>query len=415
MGYDDRLRQCVFISPLGSSFTLQFDELSRTLNKKVQISEIPDEDSADIEDLGNAAIRFPMSLYISGQDYDQTADLFFSALSEKGPAVLEHPRYGNFEVLVLSVKQKEDFTDNVGRAIFDIEFVKFSEVNFPKSSDSNQSKANEAGNLADDTGAENFAEKSKLEKQGAINVLKDALKVIDAAADQFLAPLAALNDSINKEFTSLQRVINNTLDSLIGDPILLAGAYTKLFKSIVSLPGKTVEKLNGYKGMLQTVLGMSTPQANDESLNIAETRQYMGVAISGAIAQGMFFSDFDTKESIIETIESINFQYGLILAGLEADQVFFENNNIGDSFVIDSDLFNFLKSIIQATNDFLLAKSFELKTKKIITLITDRSPLELCYELYGSISFLDFFILSNNLSNDEFFIIPAGFEVVVYE
>jgi len=131
MSYADRLRILKYTSPNGTIFTLQFDDLSRNGTRKISVSEAPDKDLPSIQDLGLAAEKYPVDVYISGADYDKQADRFFNALREKGPAQLSHPRWGDMQVIPLSFSQVEKFVDGARRAVFSIDFVRASEETFP--------------------------------------------------------------------------------------------------------------------------------------------------------------------------------------------------------------------------------------------------------------------------------------------
>jgi prophage DNA circulation protein len=132
MSYIDRLRTLKYTSPKGTSFNLQFDDLSRNGTRKIAVSESPDKDLPSIQDLGLAAEKYPVEVYISGADYDKEADRFFNALREKGVAELAHPRWGNMQVIPLSFSQVEKFVDGARRAVFTIEFVRASVETFQK-------------------------------------------------------------------------------------------------------------------------------------------------------------------------------------------------------------------------------------------------------------------------------------------
>ncbi len=131
MSYLDRLRTAKYIAPSGSIFIFKFNDLKRSGGKKAPIQEFPQQNEADVKDLGNLADRYPVELFFTGADYDQIADSFKEALAEKGPATLLHPRWGDLSVLPLTYIQSEGFVDGMRQARFSIDFVRVADVEYP--------------------------------------------------------------------------------------------------------------------------------------------------------------------------------------------------------------------------------------------------------------------------------------------
>ena len=138
MSYLDRLRAASYTSPSGVRSTFEFKVLSRSLAHKAAIMELPQQNVADVQDLRMTAPRFPIQCIFTGPDYDIAADAFVTALSEyvtiASPGVLSHPRWGNFNVMPLAISQTENFTDIMGQAIIEVEFIKLAALPYPLSS-----------------------------------------------------------------------------------------------------------------------------------------------------------------------------------------------------------------------------------------------------------------------------------------
>jgi len=73
-----------------------------------------------------------------------------------------------------------------------------------------------------------------------------------------------------------------------------------------------------------------------------------------------------------------------------------------------------LKELVQQSAQLIINASFALPMQRIFTLDRDRQVIELCAELYGTVDYVDNFIISNNLSIDEIELLPAGTKVMHY-
>jgi hypothetical protein len=75
-----------------------------------------------------------------------------------------------------------------------------------------------------------------------------------------------------------------------------------------------------------------------------------------------------------------------------------------------------LQDLVNSVIGLLVSKSFDALTEMRKPLESDRTPYDLCFELYGTAinDVLDVFIESNDLAGDEIFLIPKGREIVWY-
>jgi hypothetical protein len=73
-----------------------------------------------------------------------------------------------------------------------------------------------------------------------------------------------------------------------------------------------------------------------------------------------------------------------------------------------------LKELVQQSANLIMNASFALPMQRTFTLDRDRQVIELCAELYGTVDYVDNFIISNNLSIDEIELLPAGTKVMHY-
>ena len=73
-----------------------------------------------------------------------------------------------------------------------------------------------------------------------------------------------------------------------------------------------------------------------------------------------------------------------------------------------------LAELVYSSIQLIINTSFALPLQRTITLDRDRQAIELCAELYGSVDYLDEFIVQNNLNGNEIILLPMGKKVSYY-
>lgn len=404
MSYLDRLRTARYIAPSGTEFIFKFDDLRRAISKKAGIHELPQQDEANVQDLGNTAIRFAIDAYFTGADYDQTADSFWEALSERGQAKLLHPRWGDLQVLPLTSVQNEAFVDGMRRASFRIEFIRVSDIQYPTtiiqveaaigdSLDSMEGATSEAY-------GEQFDPESAADSAAAKGSLLDSLDDFSEGISDAIAEIESVSEEINRRVSEFE----NAMDQLILTPLLLAQSLVQLYRT----PGRAViritRKIDGYGVMLQNLVSYVAPQTKSQ----AATRTLQAAAILAGMAESTLTGDLANRSEAVSACEAL---WAALTAAIELIESV-EGSVPGYS--APADILAWIRDILARAAAMLLEKSFSLKTERRISLEGDRTPFDLVYELYGDIEHLDEFIDQNRLQADEIFLIPRGREVAYY-
>ena len=74
MPWNDRLREAALTSPSSVRVTFDFEDVSRSFNKKGSAFEFADADGTYIQQTGNTSRRYPLRVFFWGDDYDIEAD-----------------------------------------------------------------------------------------------------------------------------------------------------------------------------------------------------------------------------------------------------------------------------------------------------------------------------------------------------
>ncbi len=423
MAYIERLRDAVYISPTGVIFTLEFEELSISGSKKVAIHEYPNQSVSDIQDLGNNAMRLPVSVFFTGENYDLFADSFKDALSESGAAEFRHPRYGNLKVLPLSWTLLENFVDRMREGRFNIDFIIVPDRPiFPAVQVNSQSTVEQQ--------ITSFADVSSRAFSLGINTDTVSLEIsletfILAQINSLVARLRSLAESVENLRTDFDNFVNGitgAIDALIAIPETLGNLIIDIFRLLAPSTSSTADKQEAYEGLIEDYTNSLSADAITNTTNIddrnkAFTNQLFLHGCLAGITETSFYTDYQSRTDAINWAEFIEAQREIINSYLEGLQEVYEDNQSDDKFVIDQASTEDLEQAVSIANNYLIELSFELRLEKKITTESPRAPIELIYALTGNYTddLLDEFIETNNLTDDEIFLIPPGREITYFE
>jgi hypothetical protein len=104
-----------------------------------------------------------------------------------------------------------------------------------------------------------------------------------------------------------------------------------------------------------------------------------------------------------------------VLALLEAVAAFEDKKAATNAFVDSNSTAHLaLQELVLKSDQLIMNASFALPMQRTVTLGRDRQVVELCAELYGSVDYLDDFILENDFTIDEIELLPMGTKVSYY-
>jgi len=434
MSYIDRLEILTYQSPKRKTFDLEFEDLARSIARKNAINEFPYQDKANVQDLGMGNLKIPIRCYVKGQDYDLEADRFFKALNEQGYGILDHPRWGSINVLPISITQSESFVENMGRAIFDIEFVEY----FPD--------------------ATSFPE---VIYDFISNVLGIVQGVIDIVF-QLIDSVITIETQLRRAARNIRRIVGSTISETLRIQSRISGIKDKwkndTRNNFVSNNFADKFGLNGRKNQdafnksiraLEEYISSNpnfTPQeAVSQLLNIFRLPQ--NEDISGVKVQKSYLDTIDFIESQFENTGTITdfeanvngyIAIGCIVSMCEKsvtnnvfsrNDILLLNENIYNTSQklktiidkvkskngnLDFDVINNTYKILESTQRYLLNLSLQLPTEKKVFLTKDTTPIEFVYSIDGSIDRLDELMQYNNLQSNNILVIPKNTEVRYY-
>lgn len=408
MAWTDRIQTAAYISPSGTRFEFEYENVSIESDKKTGTFIFPELNGQYIQDLGRSGRRFPFNIFFSGSEYDIDSNSFFQALEEKGIGTLEHPLYGVRKVIPTgTIQRRDDLVTAANQAIFTITFSEtIVNINFP-SSDLNDKTdiQNSVSELGDDL-SEQYTNNMNLDDAGdAVNAQNDLLDKKDALT-QILENLSSINEDIENSMNT----ISNSLDNDVVNMIINPGGIADQIITLVNTPSNIVTNIEtmieGYGSVIDMILpniGMIEANENDY-----HNSNLILCASLGAIALSCLNAEFFNRPQAIETADKIIDIFDNISEYIDNQIIGLEINDTGEMYTT-------LQDVYSKTLGYLVRLSFDLPKKIYLTLTEDRQIIELVSELYGDLNMIDFFIQTNDLTTDEIEILPLGMEVIYFE
>ena len=412
MSWQDRLRQAAYTSPSGIRIVFNYENVSRKIGKKTSAFEFPDANGTFVQDLGNTGRRYPIRAIFWGDNYDIEADLFESALTEKGIGQLAHPIYGTVNVIPFgTITRRDDLKTAANQAFIQVTFWETIELVFPESQSDPAAVVISAVDGYNTEASEQFAENIETTTvAGKLNLKNSYLKILDDTKDG-LDKIASAKDDVNNQLNNIFDSINNGIDILIDQPLTLALQTVLMIQSAARSIIDIGSRLDAYAELISSLI------FNDDTIDsIADIRTrndfynddlYVSTFITGSIISAIN-NQFETGNNALEAADAILDQFKQISEWRE--------DSIKALSIIDTgETYQKLQLAVAATVGFLIQISFTLKQERIIIIDRDRTIIDLVAELLGETdSALDFFINSNNLSGSEILELPKGRSLVYY-
>jgi hypothetical protein len=428
--WSDRIREAAWTSPSGTRILFDYEEVSRETEKRGKAFEFPGVNDAYVQQGGFGPRRCPIRAIFSGNDCDRIATAFEKAVLESGVGKLDHPLYGSFKATTLgTVSRKDDLVGALNMSTVEVTFWSTTGVVYPSTTSDPGNEIDAALAGFDVAAAQRFSDAVSLpgaiQKSGLLASVRKLLGGVSAG----LQSIADATSSVNREFRDIQSTVNFGLDVLVGQPLLLAQQIGNLITAPARALAGIEDRLDGYSDFAHSMF--DSPQGHPE----------IGLEHGSDIASRVtrIANDFHTTDlfalygvaGAVLSVNSATFtsKPQALSAAVAILTLLDEANDwrdagfsalggvaaIGGYQVDTGESIVALRDAVALAAGFLVQLSFTLVAEKRIVLDRDRTIVDLCAELYGSVDDrLDFLIATNDLTGSEILELPRGREILYY-
>lgn len=413
MSWLERLREAAITSSTGVRVTFDFEDVSKTIEKKTTAFEFPDADGTLVQDNGRTGNRFPMKVIFWGENHDKEAEFFEAVLLVSGDMKLEHPIYGVFDVVPFgAITRRDDLKTAANQTIFTVAFWETIGLVYPTGQDDPASSVLSAVEEYNDAVADEFEEVTDLDTAVERSTFRSSYTALLDTAQGGLQAIANVQDDVATQFNAIVDSINGGIDVLIGQPLTLAFQTTQLLQAPARALTAIEARLDGYKNLVDSIIGgddaVLSPGSGSRNSNQFHTNDlYASTYVSGSIVS-VVNNQFTTKTEALEAAVAILQQMEDVTDWRDLNFESLEQVDTGGSY-------QQLQEAVALAAGFLVQISFSLKQERRIVLDRPRTFVDLVAELYGvTDDKFDFVIRTNDLSGSEHIELQRGREIVYY-
>lgn len=406
MSWIDRIREAAYTSPNGARFTWDYEDVSRTFDKKTTAFEFPDFEGTYVQDLGRTGRRYPMRVFLWGADYDIQADAFEEALGEVGVGRLEHPIYGIVDVTPFGTVDRNDRLKTASnQAVLEFTLFETSGIVNPQASVDSVSTIRSLISEYAQSAAIEFEVNTDLNTAISRSIFKGNYISILNRTTSTLRDIADSEDTVRQRFNAINTSINTSIDLLIGDPVTLALNTIQLVSLPSSASSSIKERLDGYGSLVSLIVNSSN---DGKQNNTARTQDLYVNSYVAAAVESALNTTYTTKSEAINAVDQLITMFDNVVSWRDDLLVELGEADSGETYQI-------IQDIVALSTAYIVNLSFSLQQERIICTDRNRNMIELSAELYGETDTrLDFFINSNNLTGSEILEIPKGREIRYY-
>ena len=417
MTWRDRIKTATYTSPSKKKFEFKWDETEESVDHKSTVFRFPNSDGAEVQSLGLGESRFPITAFISGDNYDLEAKIFFDMLKEKGNGVLLHPLYGRKIVQATNLKRSDKVVEEGNQAIISILFIESKKIVVKDTIEDTVKKIEKEQAKFDVETPEEYANQKRFDTAQDTANSQARFDNNISTIDKILAPIAELNEEVNTFFKSVSLSLGNNLTDLIGKPLTLASQVITLIKTPARIVQSLSLRIKGYQDLATALRDRATITAltNDSRNNLLETRFLLSGCVSG-MSETLLLQNYTTKAEALTAAVALQQFHAVNRDFIELEETKFQSSPLELLVYGDSQESKTLNEIVELTSNSLAQLSFDLKQERTIDLARDRNIVELTFELYGNIETdnINLLISANNLRGEEIIMIPKGREITYY-
>lgn len=418
MSYVDRIQKNIILtSPSGFEFTALWSGDIRSGSKQLGTFKTPGLKGTIAQDLEIDGIPYAIPVFFNGPDYDLIGDQFFTALGEKGVWSFIHPVWGQKQNMqVVSYTQPLELATGIIQTT--LEFLEVLDRDGTKSAQQIAAEIVSKNVELSATTADqldNIVTQDTADKAGKFKTaVEDVVTVFDNTLQEITQKVA----EVQAQADSIKRGIDATLAVIPIDVLSVAGQI----QALVNMPNLIVTdlkaKLNTYKNFADAVFRFSPGSDSLANINTAAVFELANVSAIGAAGVASATTELVSRQNVIDNIEANLDLFESIVNGLDDIQSLYDDNLLSRSYFSQSQSFADSSLLAGLTVGYLIKSAFDLAVEKRIILTEQENPVMIAMREYGGPGLhdenIDLFYSSNELTDQEIYLLPVGREVVVY-
>ena len=410
MPWQDRVKEAAYTPVGGDRLTFDFEDVSEGFTLRGRAFDFPDADGTFVQRTGSSSRRYPLRVIFWGDDHDLEASAFEAALIVPGVGSLEHPFYGTIAAVPFGdVGRRDDLVTAANQTVIEVTFWATIGSVYPTPQTDPAATVLAAVAEFNAQAATEFDDTTDLDDAVEQATFKNVYQRILDSAVAGLQPIANTQDDVREQFDAVKDSINQSIDILIQDPLTLASQTLILLEAPSRAQLAIADRLAAYSALAGVLINtVQEPGLDATSSNTFHTADlYASTYVAGAVLS-VVNNEFETRTDALAAAEALLTFMGDVTAWRDDNYVSLDETDTGGQY-------QQLQEAVALAAGFLVQISFTLKQERTFILTRNRTPIDLCAELYGEVdAVLDFFADSNSFSWQEHLEIQRGRSIVYY-
>jgi len=426
--YESRLKTASYRAPSGTSITFDYEDVRRSTELRGSAYAFPGVDEHFVQRTGHGSRVYPMRCVFWGPQHDLVATAFEAACLERGQGTLTHPLYGTFKVTPFgTLARRNDMVEDANASIVEVTFWTSLPSAYPGALANRRNEILAALDGFDVAAAQQFAGGTSvagvIEKQSLRTTIEDFLGTVSDA----LSDVAAATDSARAAFDDQLSLVERGLETLVGQPLLLAQNMIELTKAPARALASIQARMDAYRDLAQDIFGSRqggeivsatlidasltglSSTTRDRAVNNVRASELVAMSAVAGSVRSVLETEFTTKPQA---------QAAALLVLTQLDELvgWREGALEGVGASDDGEAYQQLYRAVSLVAGFLVEVSFSLVPERVIVLSRARTIIDLAAELFGQVDErLDELIEHNGLTGSEILELPAGKAISYYE
>lgn len=404
MAWQDRLRDAAYTSPNGTRIRFSYEDVEHEFDINGTSYQFPDAIGTYVQRMNVSSRRYPMRVIFHGDNYDVEANLFEALLLEQGVGRLEHPIYGTIDVVPFgSVSRSDELVSAANQAVFKVTFWNTIGLVYPTNQIDPAAAVVSAVDEYNQVAAVQFDAVTQIDTAVEQASFKNQYQALLNTVKSTLETVAKEQAEVGKQFQDIFDSIDTGIDTLVGDPTTLAFQTIALVQSPARAATSIETRLSAYASLVGSIL--SELPLNPVDFHTRDL--YASTSVTGSVLS-VVNNQFSFKTAALAAADDLLTTFDTLVAWRDDQYQSFDQIDTGETY-------QQLQKAVALAAGFLVEISFSLRQERQIVLDRNRTIVDLCAELYGSIDDqLDFLINTNNLSGSEILELPRGRRILYY-
>lgn len=405
MSWLTRLRPSAYTPPGGARIPFAYGDLSLSQDIRGTVFNFPDADGKTyVQRTGISGRRYPVRAVFHGSDCDLQAESFMSALAVGGVGMLEHPTYGQVDVIPFGeVSRRDDLVSAANQSVVEVEFWDTIVDVYPSTRGAYAGGVKEAVERYNTAAGRAFARLTSFKDSGGVSGFVNSFKGFVAQTKSGLQVVSANVAEVQSQFDRIHASLDTSVDVLIRDPLTLASQTLHLVQTPARSLASLSARISAYANLTKQITSKIFGDSNTfHAASLFASGHVSSVALSSASAQ------IDTREEALISAASMLSLFDEYVRWRDAgfDSVGEVDDGVGHAELYEA---------VTTAAAYLITASFGAKQTRRLVIDRVRTPVDVCAQVYGGVDdYLQVFIDQNKLSWREHLTLQPGRSIVYY-